>query len=860
MAAVLTLTLTACGGGSSEKKDSGKENTPEAVAADSTGCVYSAEQIAIEDEEGMLGELNVEQLSYLNNRLYATGFSYGDMDMGSHVLLNFAPDGSDLQYTTLMGGGMEDIISINIGSDGNYYMARVSYEGESFGASSAGSTQDEHAEAAEPGEEAAAEAAGPEGAEEDSAAYGPTAESADEIEPDYEYVNMEEFFTEGGESPDDDPALMEDEAAEGVTSPADEVVIDETDAEAELVVSDVQENDGTIPMDGESVYMLSCISPDGMEIWTAPAKAPETPEAEYFVNAVALCGEGLLVSGSTGLDLYSKDDGSFIRTISSAEDLQGATPYVLDDGTVVVLTYGGSGEELNVVSLEDGSLSGHYSIPAEVGMTSVFPGKTYKVYLSGTNAVYGMNLDGSPVEKVVDFVDSDMDITALTCLSEMEDGKLAAVVSDVMGTSVVEILTKVDPETIANRQLLTLGCYYLDYEVRKQIFAFNKQSQDVRISIEDYSKYDGDAGTEGMTKLNTDIASGSAPDILILSGVMPVKSYISKGVFEDLKPFLDGDEEISGKLYLNNVIDSFATGDNLFTLVPSFYVSTIVGKTADIGDGSGFTPDLADNLAKEKNVKPEKMFGTATREDILYQALELCGEQFIDWENSSCSFDSPEFIRLMQFISQFPAKIENTQEEDTSADYRSGKSLFYRESIGAFDEYVNLKYGVFGEEITLAGFPSAKPGSAAIFPQLQIAINSSSKNKEACWSFVRRFLLDDYQNSLEMYWPVSIEALDQLANKAMEPLYYEDENGNQVEDHIIVNIGGEDIKLPRISDSEVDQMYGFLKGLTSDAYFDSNVENIVAEETAAFFEGQKSAEDVAGVIQSRVQIYINENS
>ena len=104
------------------------------------------------------------------------------------------------------------------------------------------------------------------------------------------------------------------------------------------------------------------------------------------------------------------------------------------------------------------------------------------------------------------------------------------------------------------------------------------------------------------------------------------------------------------------------------------------------------------------------------------------------------------------------------------------------------------------------------------------------------------------------------EALDQLANKAMEPLYYEDENGNQVEDHIIVNIGGEDIKLPRISDSEVDQMYGFLKGLTSDAYFDSNVENIVAEETAAFFEGQKSAEDVAGVIQSRVQIYINENS
>ena len=111
-----------------------------------------------------------------------------------------------------------------------------------------------------------------------------------------------------------------------------------------------------------------------------------------------------------------------------------------------------------------------------------------------------------------------------------------------------------------------------------------------------------------------------------------------------------------------------------------------------------------------------------------------------------------------------------------------------------------------------------------------------------------------------MYWPVSINALDEMANKAMEPVYYEDEFGNQVEDHIIVNIGGEDIALPRISDTEVDQMYAFLKGLESEAYFDSSVENIIVEEAAAFFEGQKSADDVAGVIQSRVQIYINENS
>ena len=125
---------------------------------------------------------------------------------------------------------------------------------------------------------------------------------------------------------------------------------------------------------------------------------------------------------------------------------------------------------------------------------------------------------------------------------------------------------------------------------------------------------------------------------------------------------------------------------------------------------------------------------------------------------------------------------------------------------------------------------------------------------------MRRFLLDDYQNSISMYWPVSINALDQMANKAMEPLYYTDENGNRVEDHIVMNIGGENIELPRISDTEVDQLYGYLKSLKSEAYYDSSIENIIVEEAAAFFAGQKSARDVAGVIQSRVQIYINENS
>lgn len=870
IAAVLALTMTACGKGGSEQKEPADSSAgvTEAAAQD---CVYSAEQISVDDTDGILSDLNVENLVYRDGRLYLAGYSYGFSNSGNHIMLNFTPDGSDLQYSMLMGGGTEDVLSVNIGADGNYYVAKVSYDGSAMGFTTPDDTQEGPAgtegPAEEPGTEGPAEEPGMEGpaqeAGEDTTAAERTLEEGENPGPE---PQVEEFFTEDGDSPANDPALQE-EASDGITSPADEAAAaadaGAKDAEDELVVTEVTEVEPSSAeqQTGESVFVISCIAPDGSEVWTAPVSVPENAGMDYYINSAVYSNEGVLVSSSAGLDLYSAQDGSFIRNVSTDDAVKSVTPYVLEDGTVVVLTYGNRGEEVAVVDLETGNVGDTYPVPSEVGLSFMFPGNAYQLYLSGANAVYGMNLDGSGVVKVIDFVDSDMDISAVTCLAEMEDGKMAAVISDLTGASKVEILTKVDPEVVKARKTVTLGSYYLDYEVRKQVFAFNKENQDVRISILDYSQYDGETGMEGLTKLNTDIASGSAPDILVLSAIMPVKSYISKGVFEDLSPYMENDEEISKKEYLTNVFDAFRTEGRTYAVIPSFYVNSIVGKTEEIGDGTGLTPDLVDQLTAAKGIAPAMTFGLATRDDVLYQAMELCGDQFIDWDKSECKFDSPEFIRLLEFIAQFPAKIDdNTIQEDTTALYRNGKALLARQSIGSFDEYVNLRYGTFGTDITMAGFPSPTPGTAAISPQLEIAINASSDEKDGCWKFVRRFLLDDYQNAIEMYWPVSISALDQLANEAMEPLYYIDENGNQVEDHIVMSIGGENIQLPRVTDAEVDQMYAFLKGLSSAAYFDSSVENIIAEESAAFFEGQKSAKDVAGVIQSRVQIYINENS
>ena len=305
MAAVLALSLTACGG-SSDGGGTGSSGGGETQTS-SAQNVYSAEEVVLSDEEGMLEDMSVEGLTFCDGRLYAKGFVFGENDSGSHVLLHFAPDGSDLQYSLLMGGGMEDIIATTVGPDGNFYVARVSYGEENFEFSSEGVTFDEHASAEEPGEidvtvEEAEEGeiapGGPETAEEDTTADGPVPVEEPEEE---EGPEMEEFVTEGGDSPADEGAF-EEEAAEGVTSPLDEFKDEASaaNAENELTVTDVEEYEDVPYEEGSSSYALTCMASDGQELWSAPVQAPKDPEADFYINSIACTEEGILVSGSTG--------------------------------------------------------------------------------------------------------------------------------------------------------------------------------------------------------------------------------------------------------------------------------------------------------------------------------------------------------------------------------------------------------------------------------------------------------------------------------------------------------------------------------------------------------------------------------
>ena len=99
-----------------------------------------------------------------------------------------------------------------------------------------------------------------------------------------------------------------------------------------------------------------------------------------------------------------------------------------------------------------------------------------------------------------------------------------------------------------------------------------------------------------------------------------------------------------------------------------------------------------------------------------------------------------------------------------------------------------------------------------------------------------------------------------MANKALEKPYYLDEKGQKVEYDETFYLNDEEIVLPTLTEEQLNQAVSFVEGITKAPYQNSEIMSIINEEVQAFFEGQKSAKDVASVIQNRVQLYLDENN
>lgn len=89
--------------------------------------------------------------------------------------------------------------------------------------------------------------------------------------------------------------------------------------------------------------------------------------------------------------------------------------------------------------------------------------------------------------------------------------------------------------------------------------------------------------------------------------------------------------------------------------------------------------------------------------------------------------------------------------------------------------------------------------------------------------------------------------------------YYENDDGRKVYEQKTYWNGSTEVNIGINTDEENKNIINFINSVENISRRDSGINAIISEEAATYFSGQKSAKEVAEIIQNRVQNYLDEN-
>ncbi len=639
-------------------------------------------------------------------------------------------------------------------------------------------------------------------------------------------------------------------------------------------------------------YALKTLSPEGEERATVPldALAPEEDGDYFYINGFETDADGRIYLGGEQGVYVLDSTGTLLGTVETENWIE---RLVSIDGRIYCAYYeDGKGEVIAPLDAE--TLRFGEGLPVNGNLYSMTAGGgDYDLYYTNGINFFGYDLSTGESTKLLNWISCDVDPDNSSGAIVLDDGRIVQLYTeweDVPAdagpdarptvTSQLIILSQKPASSVPQKEIITLATQSLGWNVRSSIIDFNRKNDRYRIEVRDYSEYNNyDSEDEadwsaGLTKLKTEILSGNVPDILDLSG-LPLKQFANKGFLEDLYPWLDSDPEVSRDALIPSVLKALEINGGLYQTCDGFGVQTVVGASAVVGDKPGWTLEQyrAALAGMPEGCEPFDRY--TTRPGMLSTCLSLDGDSFVNWNTGECSFDSEAFVALLEFVNSFPAEFQFDEDAQWSVDdepparIARGEQMLYAQSISYLDGMAELE-AIFGGEMTFIGYPTAY-GTGNMFDVNggggSYAMSSKCSNKEAAWEFLRQFFSESYQDKNTWRLPTNINSFEKKLKSAMTPSYVTDSNGNPVLDENGDKIeidygswswGGVTVQYHPMTQAEADQVRQLIETTSKTNSFDEEIYNIVLEGAAPFFDGQRSAQEVAKQIQSKAMLYVNE--
>ena len=606
----------------------------------------------------------------------------------------------------------------------------------------------------------------------------------------------------------------------------------------------------------------------------------EEQGVSYFDGIVLDSKDNLYIAADSSVLLFSSDL-KFHGTISVGG---GTYSYInglcqgKDEKIYAVVMIGtDTGSTVSLIELDyDNKTQGasYSNFPTGSGNRCISVGSEDDFIISDGTSLYGYSMEKQQSHTVLQWIDSDINGQYISGIDTAEDGRILVLIEDwETNENSMALLKKTPASEVVQKQVITLGCFYPEQELLSVAIKFNRQSDKYRITFRNY--FDNSNGwsqelyNDAITNMQNAVISGASPDLIELSQ-LNVQQLANKGALEDLKVYMDKSTTINVSDYFSNLVECYTFNDALVALPRRFYVQTMAGSSKLLGDIQGWTMKELVEFADRNQGK--ELFRYATKETMLSIMMQFNESAFIDWNTGKCSFDTQEFMDLLEFANRCP------QEWDYDPTAPSEMTMLEKGDLLLSTVYISQFQDLqpymkaLNNEVTFVGFPTVdgKRGNLLSVGEL-FGISSRSEMKEGAWEFLEYYLAGNSDSDRYNYgFSANRKQFDIEAAEAVKIQYYTDDNGEYILDEegnpIQMNTGGgmsyEDgwsIEFTVPTQQEVDTIVSIIENARPISAQNEEIMKIINEEVEGFFSGQKPVNDVADIIQRRVQMYVDEN-
>lgn len=384
-------------------------------------------------------------------------------------------------------------------------------------------------------------------------------------------------------------------------------------------------------------------------------------------------------------------------------------------------------------------------------------------------------------------------------------------------------------EKIDKIPIVVRGAFYGDTWLGSKAAQFNMQNSAYHVVVEDCGS--GNDMEDFARLTSVQIGVGKGPDIIngiLMSDYM--EGLLEKGTLEELNPYMEA-SGIREEDYFPLTFATWRQRERIYGVNPSMVVwdeaaAEEVLRGRDVPD----IETLADALlAWDGRGVYRRGYDSA---DVLKNFLEgtesLWG--MLDWENGSCDFDTPLFGKLLEAAGRY-GDDGRKNSESSITELRVYRNIVYFDGRAQQEAKGKVTSGVLFDD---GCYAVSESGYA-------LAMNANSSNKEGAWEFIR-FLISEESQSTDtdaLSPPVQREAFEIWMQECVKK--------------------GESDKMSY--DISEKKQAEFRKGIEEARPLPIRIVpvlDIILEEAADYFSGYKSAEEISGVINRRVQLFLDE--